>query len=190
MPFPVRSYRAAVWFRALSKSTHVDVDVSLRGDPIIGHNEYIDLVRNRQVLYSITKHAMRRSADEIGATSISFRLKVFRDATSVVDGIFSAHRVSLHDKNQPRVKQSGSMSGLTGRNGEIMTRTNASSSARGRRAKFTSQPMEKIKELVAEGLSRDEIANRLGVIVGTLQVTCSRLGIWRPSSTDNDNHSD
>src|SRR6516162_3144953 len=76
MPFPVRSYRAAVWFRALSKSTHVDVDVSLRGDPIIGHNEYIDLVRNRQVLYSITKHAMRRSADEIGATWISFRPKV------------------------------------------------------------------------------------------------------------------
>ena len=190
MPFPVRSYRAAVCFRALSKSTHVDVDVSLRGDPIIGHNEYIDLVRNRQVLYSITKHAMRRSADEIGATSISFRPKVFSDATSVVDGIFSAHRVSLHDKNQPRVKQPGSMSGHTGRDGEIMTMTNASSSARGRRAKFTSQPMEKIKELVAEGLSRDEIANRLGVIVGTLQVTCSRLGIWRPSSTDNDNHSD
>ena len=148
-------------------------------------------------MYSITKHAMRRSADEIGATSISFRLKVFRDATSVVDGIFSTHRVSLHDKNQPRVKQPGSMSGHTGRNGEIMTITNASSSARGRRVKFTPQPIEKIKELVAEinelvaeGLSRDEIANRLGVIVGSLQVTCSRLGIWRPSSTDKDNHSD
>src|SRR5262245_45794581 len=42
-----------------------------------------------QVVYSITKHAMRRSADEIGATSISFRPKVFSDATSVVDGIFS-----------------------------------------------------------------------------------------------------
>src|SRR6516165_3866149 len=101
MPFPVRSYRAAVWFRALSKSTHVDVDVSLRGDPIIGHNEYIDLVRERQVLYSITKHAMRRSADEIGATSISFRPKVFSDATSVVDRIFSAHRVCT-TRRQPR----------------------------------------------------------------------------------------
>ena len=55
---------------------------------------------------------------------------------------------------------------------------------------ITPQVMEKIKELVAEGLSRDEIANRLGVTVGSLQVTCSRLGIWRPSSTDNDNHSD
>src|SRR6516162_6045293 len=58
----------------------------------------------RQVLYSITKHAMRRSADEIGATSISSRPKVFSDATSVVDGIFSAHRV-LHDKNQPRSRR-------------------------------------------------------------------------------------
>src|SRR6516162_11610159 len=41
--------------------------------------------RLRQVLYSITKHAMRRSADEIGATSISFRQKVFSDPASVVD---------------------------------------------------------------------------------------------------------
>ena len=49
--------------------------------------------------------------------------------------------------------------------------------ARGRRIKFTPQAIEKIKELVAEGLSRDEIANRLGVTVGSLQVTCSRLGI-------------
>ena len=48
-----------------------------------------------------------------------------------------------------------------------MTMTNASSSARGRRVKFTPQAIEKIKELVAEGLSRDEIANRLGVTVIT-----------------------
>src|SRR5262249_31054798 len=33
-------------------------------------------------LYSITKHAMRRSADEIGATLISFRPKVFSDKQS------------------------------------------------------------------------------------------------------------
>jgi hypothetical protein len=30
---------------------------------------------------------------------------------------------------------------------------------------------------VAAGISRDEIANRVGVTVGSLQVTCSRLGI-------------
>ena len=101
----------------------------------------------------------------------------------VVDGIFSAHRVSLHDKNQPRVKQPGSTHGVATRE-EIMTMTNASSSARGRRVKFTPQAIEKIKELVAEGLSRDEIANRLGVTVGSLQVTCSRLELFRPTAQD------
>ena len=58
-----------------------------------------------------------------------------------------------------------------------MTMTNASSTVRGRRVKFTQQAIEKIKEFVAGGISRDEIANRLGVTVGSLQVTCSRLGI-------------
>ena len=59
-----------------------------------------------------------------------------------------------------------------------MTTTTASPPARGRRAvKFTPQAIEKIKKFVAEGISRDEIANRLGVTVGSLQVTCSRLGI-------------
>jgi DNA-binding transcriptional regulator YiaG len=63
-------------------------------------------------------------------------------------------------------------------NGAAVTMTNASSSARGRRpVKFTSQAIEEIKELVAEGISRDEIATRLGVTVGSLQVTCSRLGV-------------
>ena len=48
----------------------------------------------------------------------------------------------------------------------------------GRRAtKFTPQAIEKIKELVAQGIARDEIANLLDVTVGSLQVTCSRLGI-------------
>jgi transposase len=52
---------------------------------------------------------------------------------------------------------------------------------RGRGAsKFTPQAIEKIKQIkqfVAEGMSRDEIANRLGVTVGSLQVTCSRLDL-------------
>jgi hypothetical protein len=55
--------------------------------------------------------------------------------------------------------------------------TNASPPVRGRRIKFTPQVIEKIKELVGEGISRDEIAYRVGVTVGSLQVTCSRLGI-------------
>ena len=58
-----------------------------------------------------------------------------------------------------------------------MTMTNASPSARGRRVKFALQVIEQIKGFVAQGVSREEIANRLGVTVGSLQVTCSRLGI-------------
>jgi hypothetical protein len=53
----------------------------------------------------------------------------------------------------------------------------ASPPARRRRVKFTPQAIEDIKKFVAQGISRDEIANRLGVTVGSLQVTCSRLGI-------------
>ena len=61
--------------------------------------------------------------------------------------------------------------------GAAMTMTTTSPPARGRRIKFTSQVIEQIKESVAAGISRDEIANRVGVTVGSLQVTCSRLGI-------------
>ena len=58
-----------------------------------------------------------------------------------------------------------------------MTMTNASSTVRGRRVKFTPQVIENIKGFLAEGISRDEIANRLGVTVASLQVTCSRIGV-------------
>ena len=43
--------------------------------------------------------------------------------------------------------------------------------------KFTPQAIEQIKELIAQGKCRDEIAILIGVTVGSLQVTCSRLGI-------------
>jgi hypothetical protein len=43
--------------------------------------------------------------------------------------------------------------------------------------KFTPQAIEQIKEFIAQGKSRDEVAILLGVTVGSLQVTCSRLGI-------------
>ena len=62
-------------------------------------------------------------------------------------------------------------------NGSTVTITNATPLVRGRRIKFTPQVIEKIKELVGEGVSRDEIATRVGVTLGSLQVTCSRLGI-------------
>jgi hypothetical protein len=47
----------------------------------------------------------------------------------------------------------------------------------GRASKFTPQAIEKIKEMVAQGLNRKEIAQLLGVTVGSLQVTCSKLGV-------------
>jgi hypothetical protein len=62
-----------------------------------------------------------------------------------------------------------------------MTMTNASPSSAGsknrRPSKFTAQAIEKIKEMVAQGLSREEIAELLDVTVGSLQVRCSKLGI-------------
>ena len=53
-----------------------------------------------------------------------------------------------------------------------MTKSKAS-----RASKFTPQAIEKIKEMVAQGLNGEEIAHLLDVTVGSLQVTCSRLGI-------------
>jgi DNA-binding CsgD family transcriptional regulator len=44
-------------------------------------------------------------------------------------------------------------------------------------SKFTLANIQKIKDWVAEGISREDIAELLGVTVGSLQVTCSRLGI-------------
>jgi DNA-binding NarL/FixJ family response regulator len=48
---------------------------------------------------------------------------------------------------------------------------------KGRPTKFTAERIEQIRNLVALGKSRDEIAGFLGVTVGSLQVTCSKLGI-------------
>jgi len=49
--------------------------------------------------------------------------------------------------------------------------------------KFTPERIEQIKNLVESGKPREEIAELIGVTVGSLQVTCSRLGISlrRPS---------
>ena len=48
---------------------------------------------------------------------------------------------------------------------------------RGRQIKFTPERIEQIKNLVERGKSREEIAELIGVTLGSLQVTCSRLGI-------------
>jgi hypothetical protein len=48
---------------------------------------------------------------------------------------------------------------------------------RGRQLKFTPERIQQIKNLVERGKSRVEIAELIGVTVGSLQVTCSRLGV-------------
>jgi hypothetical protein len=48
---------------------------------------------------------------------------------------------------------------------------------RGRQTKFTSEKLQQIRDLVQQGKRREEIAELIGVTVGSLQVTCSRLGI-------------
>ena len=53
----------------------------------------------------------------------------------------------------------------------------ATPGTRGRQIKFTPERIDQIKNLVERGRRREEIAETIGVTVGSLQVTCSRLGI-------------
>jgi len=48
---------------------------------------------------------------------------------------------------------------------------------RGRQTKFTPERIRQIKNLVQQGTSREKIAELIGCTVGSLQVTCSRLGV-------------
>jgi hypothetical protein len=48
---------------------------------------------------------------------------------------------------------------------------------RGRPIKFTLERLQQIRNLVERGTSREEIAKILDVTVGSLQVTCSKVGI-------------
>ena len=48
---------------------------------------------------------------------------------------------------------------------------------RGRPIKFTPERIQQVRNLVERGKSREEIAELIGVTVGSLEVTCSRLGI-------------
>jgi hypothetical protein len=56
----------------------------------------------------------------------------------------------------------------------------------GRPLKFTPERIQQIQNLVERGTGRDEIAALIGVTVGSLAVTCSRLGISlrRPKRND------
>src|SRR5262245_13690319 len=48
---------------------------------------------------------------------------------------------------------------------------------RGKQTKFTPERIRQIKNLVQQGTSREKIAELIGCTVGSLQVTCSRLGV-------------
>ena len=48
---------------------------------------------------------------------------------------------------------------------------------RGRPSKFTPEHIQLIKDLIARGQTCEDVAARIGVTVGTLKVTCSRLGV-------------
>ena len=66
--------------------------------------------------------------------------------------------------------------------GNLSTETQAKLSpqlltSRGRPTKFTLERLQQIRNLVERGESREKIAEMLDVTVGSLQVTCSRLGI-------------
>ena len=47
----------------------------------------------------------------------------------------------------------------------------------GRQVKFTPERMNQIRNLVERGMTREQIAEMIGVTVGSLQVACSRRGI-------------
>ena len=62
--------------------------------------------------------------------------------------------------------------------GQVMTMLQQITPQRGRRTTiFTPANIQKIKDWVVQGTRREDIAKSLGVTVGSLQVTCSRLGI-------------
>jgi transposase len=46
-----------------------------------------------------------------------------------------------------------------------------------RPSKFTPERIQQIKDLIARGETCEVVAAQIGVTVGTLKVTCSRLGI-------------
>src|SRR5947199_5908268 len=49
--------------------------------------------------------------------------------------------------------------------------------SRPRSTKFTAERIQQIKDLISRGETCEVIAAQIGVTVGTLKVTCSRLGI-------------
>src|SRR5215468_7310492 len=53
----------------------------------------------------------------------------------------------------------------------------AEAKAQRRHRKFTPERIQQIKDMVARGETREQIAAIIGVTVGSLRVTCSKLGV-------------
>jgi hypothetical protein len=60
---------------------------------------------------------------------------------------------------------------------EINGSTEPLTAINGRPIKFTPERLQQIRNLVERGMSREQIAETIGVTLGSLQVTCSRMGI-------------
>jgi len=60
---------------------------------------------------------------------------------------------------------------------EINGSTEPLTATNGRPIKFTPERLQQIRNLVERGMSREQIAETIGVTLGSLQVTCSRMGI-------------
>jgi transcription initiation factor TFIIIB Brf1 subunit/transcription initiation factor TFIIB len=82
--------------------------------------------------------------------------------TAIVQNISDRQRTNGHQKIQ----------GVT-----TAVQPAAESRGPGRPTKFTPERMLQITNLVERGKTREEIAEIIGVTTGTLQVTCSKLGI-------------
>jgi hypothetical protein len=60
---------------------------------------------------------------------------------------------------------------------EINGSTEPLTATNGRPIKFTPERLQQIRNLVERGMSREQIAETIGVTLGSLEVTCSRMGI-------------
>src|SRR5262249_22639013 len=61
--------------------------------------------------------------------------------------------------------------------GEFMSVAEQQTTCGRKPTKFTPERIQQIRTLIQQGVRREEIAELLNVTVGSLQVTCSRLGI-------------
>ena len=86
-----------------------------------------------------------------------------------MNGLLSLYRINCNFNEKCSVTEANE--------GRKMSLQEAASQAGRRATKFCPANVQKIKDFAAQGMSRQEIAEFLDVPLGSLQVTCSRLGI-------------